>query len=172
MLVSLIVAMDLNRGIGRTGRLPWRLRADLQNFKARTLGHHILMGRKTYETIRRPLPDRKMIVITRNPDYRPENCPEPVCRIASSLEQGLEMARDAGETEAFVIGGAEIFALAIPYAQRVYLTHVETQDPADVFFPPLDLTGWWQVESFRQSADEHNQFPFTFVLYERMEKEL
>lgn len=167
MIVSLIVAMDQQRGIGFKGQLPWRLKADLQHFKRRTMGHTLLMGRKTFESIGRALPGRKMLILTRQPAYRPEKCPEPACRVIPSIDEGISIAAASGEDELFIIGGAEIFALSIGYAQRIYLTHVQAACPADVHFPKFDLQNWHLKETFFQPADEDNQYPFTFSLYER-----
>src|SRR5512139_3630480 len=110
MNISLIVAMDEERGIGKGGKVPWHLKADLQRFKALTMGHHLIVGRKTWESIGRPLAGRVMVIITRSPVYRPENCPD--CVVVDSLDAALEVARQAGEQEAFIGGGGEIFAQA------------------------------------------------------------
>ena len=162
MIVSLLVAMDEGRGIGKEGKIPWRLSADLRRFKALTMGHHILMGRKTYESIGRPLPGRTSIVITRNPDYQAEGC-----LVALSLEEALRLAEAGDEDEAFVIGGGEIFALALPLANRIYLTRVHTRKECDVFFPTIDLSEWTELERVEQSVNEKNQFPFTYLALER-----
>lgn len=159
MLVSLIVAMDEARGIGKDGRVPWRLSADLRRFKAVTMGHHLIVGRKTWESIGRPLPGRKMVVITRNPDYQPENCPD--CVVVNSLQAALDFARQAGEEEAFIAGGGEIYAQALPLADRIYLTTVHTRAGCDVFFPPFDPAGWVEVERLEQGAEGDNQYAFT-----------
>ena len=157
MIISLIVAMDEMGGIGKDNRLPWHLSSDLQRFKQMTLGHHLIMGRKTYETIGRPLPGRTTIVITRNPQFQPAGC-----LVADSLGEGLTHARKNGETEAFIAGGGEIFTLALPLADRIYLTRVHAQVDADVLFPPFSLKGWRQIESIEQAADEKNDYPSTF----------
>ena len=159
MIISLIVAMDEMGGIGKDNRLPWHLSSDLKRFKQLTLGHHLLMGRKTYETIGRPLPGRTTIVITRNPQYQAAGC-----LVAPSLEEALGLARENGETEAFIAGGGEIFTLALPLADRIYLTRVHAQVEADVFFPPFSLEGWRQIETIEQPADEKNDYPAKFIL--------
>ena len=162
MIISLIVAMDERRGIGKLGQLPWRLSSDLKRFRALTMGHHIVVGRKTYESIGKPLPGRHTIVVTRNAGYRPEGC-----IAAHSLEDAIRVARERGETEAFVCGGAAIYAGALPNADRLYLTLVHASVEADVFFPEIDQQSWVEKESSSHPVDEKNQYPFTFKVLER-----
>ena len=155
--------MDEHNGIGKDNRLPWHLSADLKRFKALTMGHYVIMGRKTYESIGRPLPGRQMVIITRSPDYRAEGC-----LIAHSLEEALSIAEQAGESEAFVIGGGQIFAQALPLANRIYLTRVHTISEADVLFPEFDDRDWITLETADLPADEKNQFPSRYeVLLKR-----
>lgn len=160
MLISLIVAMDEDRGIGKDGRVPWRLSADLRRFKALTMGHHLIVGRKTWESIGRPLPGRKMVIVTRSLAYQPENCPE--IAVVHSLGAALELARQSGEDEAFIGGGGEIYSQALPLADRIYLTTVHTRAGCDVFFPAFDPAGWVEVERLEQGANEGNEFTYTF----------
>lgn len=162
MIVSLLLAMDRRRGIGLESRIPWRLSADMKQFKALTLGHHLIMGRKTFVSIGRPLPGRTTIVITRNPNFRPEGC-----LIAHSLEEALNLAQVRGEEEAFVIGGEQIFQLALPLADRIYLTRVDADVQADTYFPAFDEQAWVIKESYTHPADDKNEHPFTFQLLER-----
>jgi dihydrofolate reductase len=164
MIISLVVAMDERRGIGVDNRLPWRLSADLQRFKRLTMGRHLIMGRRTYESIGRPLPGRTTIVVTRNPNFRP-----PGSLVAGSLEEALALAEGRGETEAFVVGGSAIFAAALPLAERIYLTQVHAVAAADVFFPELDRSEWLEKERVYQRADAKNEHPFSFMLLERRE---
>jgi dihydrofolate reductase len=133
--VSLIVAMDPNRVIGNEGKLPWHLPAELQRFKALTMGHHLIMGRKTWQSIGRPLPGRTSIVLTRDPAYR-----APGALVATSLEAALALA--APDAEPFIIGGAQVFRDALPLAHRIYLTRVQREYHGDVFFPTLALDEW------------------------------
>jgi dihydrofolate reductase len=165
MLISLIVAMDEERGIGRAGTVPWHLKADLQRFKALTMGHHLLVGRKTWESIGRPLPGRKMVIITHNPAYRPENCPE--CNVVRSLDSALELAQQASEDEAFIGGGGEIFVQALPLADRIYLTTVHTRSGCDVFFPWFDSSEWREKEHYEQDADGKNEFSFSYQVFDK-----
>ncbi len=162
MKISLIVAMDKNRGIGKAGRLPWHLPADLKLFKQITMGHHLIMGRRTWESIGRPLPGRTMIVLTHQPDYQPDGC-----IVARSLDEGLDIALRNGEEEVFVIGGAQVFTQALPIADRIYLSRVEGVFEADASFPEIDLTDWALLERVAYPADDNNPFAFTFEILER-----
>jgi dihydrofolate reductase len=155
LIVSLIVAMDEQGGIGLQGRVPWHLATDLKHFKALTMGHHLVVGRKTFVSIGRPLPGRHMIVVTRNPDFQAESC-----LVAHSLEAALDLARGRGESEAFIGGGAEIYAQALPLADQIYLTQVHTVVQADTFFPDFDRSAWGRQMLFAQQADEKNGFDF------------
>ena len=159
MIISLLAAMDEQDGIGQDNRLPWHLSTDLKRFKALTMGHHILMGRKTYESIGRALPGRVNVIITRSPDYQAEGCV-----IAHSLREALSIAELAGESEAFVIGGGQIFAQTLPLADRIYLTRVHTVSEADVFFPAFDLQEWVIEASAEYPADDRNQFSSTYLI--------
>ena len=138
--VSLIAALSENHVIGRAGDLPWRLSRDLKRFKRVTMGHHLLMGRKTFDSIGRPLPGRTSVVISRNRELA---LPEGVVR-AGRFEEALAVARAAGDEEAFVIGGGQIYALALPYGDRLYLTRVLEEVEGDAFFPHVEF-GQWQL---------------------------
>jgi dihydrofolate reductase len=161
MRVSLIVAMARNGVIGRDGGLPWRLAADLQRFKKLTMGHHILMGRKTFESIGRLLPGRISVVITRQSNYQAQGA-----LVAGSLEAAL--ASTAGDPEIFVIGGAEIYQQALASANRIYLTEVEAHVVGDTMFPDWDRDEWRLVERTQYAADERNEFAHTFSIWERL----
>src|SRR5262245_33191047 len=151
--------MDRKAGIGVDNKLPWRLSADLKRFRELTMGHHIIVGHKTFESIGKPLPGRRMIVMTRDRSYQAEGCD-----VAHSVEDAIELARGRGESEVFVCGGAEIYAQSITIADRMYLTLVDAEVAADAFFPKFDDCEWSEQESFYQPADEKNQYPFTFEL--------
>lgn len=163
MKISVIVAAAENGVIGRQNDLPWRLSADLRRFKDLTMGHAIVMGRKTYESIGRPLPGRRMIVITRQPNYT-----APGAEMVGSLEDALAAAANQGENEAFIIGGAEIFNQAMPLAQRLYLTRVHANVDGDIHLPPFDLSDWRQLAAQRHDADAKNEYPYSFEVYERV----
>ncbi len=159
--------MDENRGIGRENRLPWRQSADLKRFKSLTMGHHIIMGRKTYESVGRPLPGRVMVVVTRNPAYKVEGCDPSSCFVVHSLQEALDLAVARGESEAFVIGGGEIFAQAMEHADRMYLTRVHTTGPVDVYFPEFLEQEWIPIETSQYPADQNNQFEQSFTIFEK-----
>ena len=161
MRVSLIVAMARNGVIGRDGGLPWRLAVDLQRFKRLTMGHHILMGRKTFESLGRLLPGRTSVVITRQPNSAAGGAP-----VAGSLEAALATA--AGDTEVFVIGGAEIYRQALPLASRIYLTQVQADVVGDVVFPAWNCNEWQVIEQTQHAADERNEFAHSFSILERI----
>jgi dihydrofolate reductase len=162
VIVSIIAAMDGKRGIGVNNRLPWRLSADLKRFRELTMGRHIIVGRKTFESIGKPLLGRRMIVVTRDKSYRAEGCD-----VVHSVKDAIDLARDRGESEVFICGGAEIYAQTIGVADRMYLTLIDAEVVADAFFPYFDESEWIERESFHQSADEKNQYPFTFRLLVR-----
>ena len=154
--MSLIVAADERGGIGRDGRLPWHLPEDLKRFKALTMGKPIVMGRRTWDSIGRPLPGRRSIVISRSPRLRIEGA-----TVAGSLEEAV---RAAGEVpEVCVIGGAEIYRLAMPRADSIHLTRVHATVDADTFLPPLDPMEWQEVARDDRPADERHAHAYSFV---------
>ncbi|MDY6332062.1 MAG: dihydrofolate reductase [Fibrobacter sp.] len=161
MLISAIVAVSENNVIGRDGHLPWHLSADLKRFKAITSGHAIILGRKNYDDIGRPLPNRTNYVLTRNKDFQ-----APGCIVCSSLGEAIEAARAAGETESFIIGGAAVYREAMPLVEKLYLTRVLSHVEGDVFFP--EWNDKFQKESEESfPADEKNDFPTTFEIWVR-----
>ena len=161
MRLSLIVAMSENRVIGRTGQLPWRLSADLRRFRQLTMGHHLVMGRKTWESIGRPLPGRISIVVSRQPDYQADGA-----HVVADLQQAIEQA--AGDAEVFVIGGGEIYRQAVPLTERIYLTLVHAVIDGDTSFPELETDRWRLLErSPIHPADEKNDHDYSFLVYER-----
>jgi len=159
MIISLIAAMDRRRGIGKDNRLPWRLSADMKRFRELTMGHHLIVGRKTFESIGKALPGRQMIIVTRQVDFQADGC-----LVAQSVHEALKLARERGESEVFVIGGAEIYAQSLALADRLYLTLVDAEVEADAFFPEFNENDWLTQEIAHYQADEKNQFPFTFKL--------
>jgi dihydrofolate reductase len=162
MKVSLIVAVTDNGVIGRDGVMPWYLPSDLTWFKETTWGHYLVMGRRTFETVGEALPGRTTVVVSRS---RPE-LPAGVA-LAGSLGEALELARCGDDDEAFVAGGAEIYRLALPLADRIYLTRIHTEIDGDAFFPDPDPAVWEVVASNRREADSKNRWPHTFEVYER-----
>lgn len=158
--VSVIAALARNGVIGIDNRLPWRLPEDLAHFKALTLGHPILMGRKTFESLGRPLPGRTNVVITRNPDYRPDGC-----LVAASIPAAIALCGAAEEV--FFIGGAELYAQAIPLADRLYLTEVDVEAKGDAWFPDYDRSAFREVSREHHEGEKGDALRFDFVVYER-----
>lgn len=161
MTISIIVAMTADRVIGRDNTLPWRLPADLRRFKRLTLGHHLVVGRKTWESIGRPLPGRKMVVITRQRDFRADGV-----EVVHSVDDALAVARENGEDEVFIAGGEEIYRQTLARAHRLYLTRVHATIEGDAFFPECDAAAWTEVEREDRAADEKNPHAFSFITYE------
>lgn len=159
-MLSIVVAMDRNRLIGCGNALPWRLPADLRHFKAVTMGKPIIMGRKTWESIGRPLPGRTNIVVSRDPAYA-----APGCTVVPSVEAALTAA--AGAPEIMLIGGAQLYAELLPRAQRIYLTRIDATFEGDAWFPELAAADWREVERSDHAPDEQNPHPYSFVLLER-----
>jgi dihydrofolate reductase len=154
--LALVVAMARNRVIGRGNALPWHLPEDLKHFKALTLGKPILMGRKTFEAIGRPLPGRDNLVLTRERDWRADGV-----NAVHLLDEALERAAQASEL--MVIGGAEVYRLTLPLAQCIYLTEVLAEVQGDTFFPPLDVADWRELQSSIYPADERHAYGMRFV---------
>lgn len=156
--IAFVVAMDQNRAIGRAGALPWHLPDDLKRFKALTLGKTVLMGRKTYQSIGRPLPKRRNVVLTRDTTFAAEGL-----EVVHTPLEALKL-----DDELMVIGGGEIFSLLLPLATHMYLTLVETVIPdADTFFPPWNQVDWCEAYREHHPADERHPFAFTYVDLER-----
>ena len=159
-LISLIVAMAQNGVIGRDNSLPWRLPEDLKRFRACTLGKAILMGRRTFESIGRPLPERTNLVLTRDRSWSAHGV-----IVVHSVEEALAQAGSSDELVA--VGGAQIYRLVLPFARRIYLTHVHADVPGDTTFPEFDSTQWADVEYSSHPADGEHAYPLTFVTLER-----
>ncbi len=157
--LTIVVAIDRMRGIGIDNKLPWHLPEDLAHFKRTTSGHAIVMGRKTFDSIGRPLPNRRNIVITRNAAWRHDGV-----ETATSVEAALALAGDA---EAFVIGGAQIFNETLPRVQRLIVTEIDADFRCDTFLPPIDTLQWHEVDRESHHSDT-NGFDYAFVTYERV----
>jgi dihydrofolate reductase len=164
-MLTLIAAVARNGTIGKDNALPWRLSADLKRFKALTTGHPILMGRKTWESLGRPLPGRHNIVITRNAGYRADGV-----TVVHSIQAAIDAAIDAtsGDAEAFVIGGEEIYRLALPLADRLQLTEIGSDFAGDAVFPAFDRSQW--QETFREPHEDESGLPYAFVTYARVKQ--
>ena len=162
MLKSIIVAAAENGVIGRDNRLPWHLPRDLQHFRRLTMGHHVIMGRKTFESIGKPLPGRKLIIVTRNPHYCAAGC-----TVVNDMAAAMKVAEHAGETEVFIAGGGSVYKEALAWADKVYLTKVKTTLAGDTLFPVLDADAWRQVCHTPHLADEQHAYAYDFVVCER-----
>jgi dihydrofolate reductase len=158
--ISIIAALARNRTIGRGNAMPWRLPEDLKRFKRLTIGNAVIMGRKTFESIGTPLNGRDNIVITRSGDWSRTGCV-----VVNSLEAALAAIR--GPEEAFVIGGAQIYALAMPLARRLYLTEIERDFEGDAFFPEFDRSQWREISRERHASGGAEGFDYAFVECER-----
>jgi dihydrofolate reductase len=158
--LSLIAALAENRVIGRDNDLPWRMPADLRHFRRTTLGHHVIMGRRNYESIGKPLAGRTNVVVTGNRGYR-----APGCQVVHSIEAALALARN--DPEPFVIGGAALYAQTLAQADRLYLTLIHAEVPGDTFFPEIDAQAWHERHRERHEADAENPYPYSFVVLER-----
>lgn len=159
--LSLIVAMAKNRVIGANGAIPWHLPNELRLFKSVTMGHHIIMGRKTYESIGRLLPGRTTVIVTRQQDYRVEGAV-----IAHSLQDAVAACSD--DEEIFVIGGGELYLAAMPVADRIYLTVVDAEPVGDTFMPEMAAAQWREHSSQAFAADDRHQYSYRFMVYDRI----
>ena len=163
MRISAIAAMSLDRVIGKDNQIPWHLPADLKFFQRTTVGHHVIMGRKNYESMGKPLPRRTNIVMTRNPYYVSSGC-----LMAHSLEEALAIAHAGGEDEAFIIGGGEIYTLAMDYLDRIYLTVIDLHVDGDVYFPEINQDDWKLVHEETHAKDASNPYVFVIRTYDRI----
>ena len=160
-MITIIAAIANNNALGMDNKLIWYLPNDLKRFKSVTNGHHVIMGRKTYESVGKPLPNRTSIIITRNKNYNAAGC-----LIVNSLEEALEKAKD--DENPYILGGAEIYKLAMPIADKLDLTLVHHEFKADAFFPPIDTAIWKEISRKDFKADEMNKYDYSFVTYERL----
>lgn len=161
MKISIIAAMSQNRVIGRDGGLPWRLPSDLKRFKSLTMGHAVIMGRKTYESIGKALQGRRCIVITNQKDYKAKDI-----FVAHNLDEALKLV-DENQEEIFILGGESIYRLAMDRATHMYLTFVHATIDGDTSFPEFDTSQWSLTQDEKHDADDKNQYAHSFRLYER-----
>lgn len=162
MKISLIVAMASNQAIGLNGKMPWHLSADLKNFKKITLGYPIIMGRKTFESIGKPLPGRTNLIISRNSQYQAAGC-----ITLMSLAQALDYASQQADN-VFVIGGAEIYQAALPLAQTIYITEIHQSFPGDTFFPRFNRHQWIETQRQVIDNDPNVAFRYSFLTLEKL----
>ena len=160
MTVSIIVAIAENNAIGKNNQLLWHLPADLKYFKNTTAGHSIIMGRKTYDSVGKPLPNRRNIVVTR------QDIKIAGCEVVKSIDEGIELCK--GESEVFIGGGADIYRQSMDKTDRIYLTVVHKSFEADTFFPEIDYNKWEEIFHEDHPADEKNNIPYSFITLERM----
>ncbi len=160
MSVSLIVAMAQNRTIGVNNTLPWRCPEDLKHFKTLTMGHHMIMGRKTFDSIGKPLPGRTTVIVTRNTELQIEGC-----LIAHSLPDAIKLC--ANDEEVFIVGGAEIYAQALPLADTLYITEIRQEVAGDAHFPAFDSKAWQEVSREARTQDAPQPLTYHFVTYRR-----
>lgn len=160
MNISIIAAMAENRVIGLSNKMPWHLPADLKHFKALTVGKSIIMGRNTFESIGKALPQRRNIVVTRNPDYQAEGCD-----IAHSLDDALTLC--ANEAEIMIIGGAQLYQQCLPIATRMYLTIIHHRFEGDTYFPEFDKNHWQVAHHEKHDPDTKNPYNYTFLTYQK-----
>lgn len=165
-MIAIVVAAGENNVIGKDNQLIWRLPADLRHFKNLTMGHPMLMGRKTFEAIGRPLPGRTSLIITRQPDFEAEGC-----IVAHSVQEGIEKAKELDE-HVSVIGGAEIYRQALPLTDTIYLTRLHHTFEGDTFFPELPATEWETVSEERHEPDDQNKYSYTFIELRRKKLEV
>ena len=169
--LALILACGENGVIGREGGLPWHLSGDLKFFKAQTMGKPMIMGRKTFQSIGKPLPGRPNLVISRDPGFRPDGVevfPDFEAALARARDLAAPIPEPGPRREVMVIGGGQIYALALPLARRIYLTEVHAAPEGDTYFPPLDPKEWREVERARQASPGAEQPDFSFVILERL----
>jgi len=159
MIVSIVVAIAENYAIGKNNQLLWHMPADLKHFKNITTGHTVIMGRKTYDSVGKPLPNRRNIIVTRQ-DIKIEGC-----EVVKSIEDALALC--ANEDEVFIVGGAEIYKLAMSKTDRIYLTIIHHSFDADTLFPEIDYMEWKETEREDHQPDERNKFPYSFITLER-----
>lgn len=158
--LSAIVAIDENGVIGADNDLPWRLSADLRRFRRLTMGHHMIMGRKTWQSINRLLPGRTTVIVTRQSDFQVEGA-----LVANSIEQAIDLCE--GDDEPFIVGGAEIYRASLPFITRLYVTRVHATVSGDAYFPEIEWERWNTISEETHSADEKNEYDHTFSIYER-----
>jgi dihydrofolate reductase len=171
MTITIIAAVARNGVIGHQGRIPWHLPADLAHFKRTTMGHTLVMGRRTFEATG-ALPGRRTLVLTRDPDWQPRPAGEggeAQVEVVCSLDHAIDRARDLGEIELFICGGEEVYRQALPKADRIVLTRVESEPEGDTHFPAPDWTQWRLASREDREPDERNPHVYRFEIHERLE---
>lgn len=162
MIKSIIVAVSNNHVIGKQGKLPWHMPADMKHFKNITMGHHVIVGRKTFESIPHGLPGRNIIVLSQEVGYQTENA-----TVVLSFESAFRIAEKAHETEVFIAGGAAIYQEAVKWVDKIYLTRIETEIAGDAFFPELNERAWTKLSSIYHPPDIHHAYAYDFIELKR-----
>lgn len=162
-ILSIIVAVAENGVIGKNNEIPWQLPMDMKFFKETTMGHHMVTGRKNYESIGRPLPGRTMVIATRDSEFT-----APGSLLADSIEEAIQLAMELEKEEVFIIGGGEIYRQTLHLVDRLYITKIHESFDGDVFFPQINESQWKEVRSQLILADEKHKYSFTFYVYERI----
>lgn len=162
MTISIIVAVADNWVIGKKNALPWYLPADLKHFKEITMGHHIIMGQKTHESIGKTLPGRTNIILSFDKDFKAEGC-----QVENSLEDAIKLAKENNETEAFIIGGASVYEQAVDMADKIYMTRIHKNFDGDVYFPKLDMNKWKEVGREEHESDSKNPYKYEFLILQK-----
>ena len=161
MTISIIVALSENNVVGINNQLPWHLSADLKRVKSLTMGHHLIMGRKTHESIGKPLPGRTNVIITRNKNFKAEGC-----IVVSSLQEAFALSKN--DSEVFIFGGGEIFREALPFVHKIYMTRIHHHMDGDTYFPELNPSDWKEISRQDFKADEKNNFNYSFIELEKI----
>ncbi len=165
MIISCIVAVDRNNVIGHNNKMPWHLSADLKYFRKTTTGHCIILGRKNFESIGKPLPNRINIIVTRNKSFYHSGC-----KTADSIEKALLTALELNESEVFITGGAEIYMQTTDYWDKLYITEIDAEYPGDTFFPEIDFNRWQLISDVPVEISDENEHKLNFKVYERLNK--
>ena len=171
-MISLIVAMDINRLIGKEDRIPWKIRDDLIRLKHLTQNHTVILGRTTYESMAwyydksgRPMPAKIYIVLTRDPGYQPKRSSG---KVAHSIEEAIKLAKSLGDDQIFVNGGASVYKAMLPYADTIYLTEVHTEAKGDTYFPALSPEQWQETEREQHKKDDKNEYDFDMIIFKKV----
>lgn len=157
-----MVARSDNRVIGKDNDLVWHMPADLKYFKETTTGHYVIMGRKTYESVNKPLPGRTNVIVTRQPGYHREGC-----AVVHSVEEAFALGEKNEQNEVFILGGSQIYEQTMDLADRIYLTEIKAEFEGDAYFPKIDASVWKEVKREEHEPDEKNPYPYAFVVLER-----
>ena len=164
MIKSIIVVKAANHVIGKDKAMPWHMPADLKHFKHTTLGHHVIMGRKTFESLKKPLPGRKNVIVTSRKDYQADGC-----IVVQDITAAFKVAKQSGEEEVFIAGGGQIYRETLAIADKIYLTEIKATFEGDTFFPVIDNHIWTAIQREHHDPDGKNPYPYEFIEFVRMQ---